>query len=99
TFFGDEVRPFHAGAFVAAARAGVDILPVGLAYPSGSGAAFVDETFLAHLGRMARSSGTRMGLAVGPPLPTRGLRAKATSTLAHPAVEGLVAEARPLAGP
>ncbi len=53
TFSGDEVRPFHAGAFVAAARSGADIVPVGLAYATGSGAAFVGETFPAHLARVA----------------------------------------------
>ena len=47
TFAGDEVRPFHAGAFVAALRTGAEIVPVGLAYQRGSGAAFVDESFLA----------------------------------------------------
>ncbi len=51
TFPDDEVRPFQPGAFVAAARAGVDVLPVGLAYETGSGAAFFGEAFTAHLAR------------------------------------------------
>lgn len=99
TFAGDEVRPFHGGAFIAAARAGAEVLPVGLAYPASSGAAFVDETFLAHLGRMARSEATRMALAVGAPIDAEGLRAAEVTARAHAAVERLVEEARAVAGP
>jgi 1-acyl-sn-glycerol-3-phosphate acyltransferase len=99
TFSGDEVRPFHGGAFIAAARAGADVLPVGLAYPAASGAAFVDEAFLAHLGRMAKSSATRMALVVGEPIATRGLRAAAIAERAHAAVSELVGQARTIAGP
>jgi 1-acyl-sn-glycerol-3-phosphate acyltransferase len=100
TFEGDLVRPFHGGAFIAAARAGAEVLPVGLAYPAGSGAAYVNETFLAHLGRMAKSSRTRMGLAVGRPIvPKRGVRAGELVERAHAEVTRLVAEARHLSGP
>jgi len=100
TFAGDEVRPFHAGAFVAAARAGASVLPVGLAYPAGSGAAFLNESFLAHLGRMAQSDATRMGLAVGEPIVARkGMRAAELSERAHAEVSRLVREARALSGP
>jgi lyso-ornithine lipid O-acyltransferase len=99
TFGGDEVRPFHGGAFIAAARAGAEILPVGLAYPSSSGAAFLDETFLAHLGRMARSSATRMAVAVGSPILAKGVRAGELTERAHAEVSRLVLEARQLSGP
>lgn len=100
TFAGDEVRPFHGGAFIAAARARAEVLPVGLAYPAHSGAAFLDETFLAHLGRLARSTATRVGLAVGSPiLATAGMRASELTREAHAAVTRLVAEARRLSGP
>jgi 1-acyl-sn-glycerol-3-phosphate acyltransferase len=98
TFAGDEVRPFHGGAFVAATRAGAEVLPVGLAYPTDSDAAFLDETFLAHLGRMAKSDATRMGIAVGPPILTKGLRAGDLCQRAHAEVGRLVLEARQLAG-
>src|SRR6478609_5701447 len=40
TFAGDEVRPFRAGAFLAAQRAGAEIVPVGIAY-GGDGASFL----------------------------------------------------------
>ena len=100
TFDGDEVRPFHGGAFIAAARAGAEILPVGLAYPASSGAAYFNETFLQHLSRMARSTRTRMGLAVGSPiLATKGTRAGVLCEQAHAAVSELVREARRLSGP
>jgi lyso-ornithine lipid O-acyltransferase len=99
TFEGDEVRRFYGGAFIAAARAGADVLPVGLAYPRSSGAAFVDEPFVTHLGRMAKSASTRMGLAVGSPIHAKGLRANTLTEQAHAAVTQLVANARKLAGP
>jgi 1-acyl-sn-glycerol-3-phosphate acyltransferase len=99
TFEGDVVRPFHGGAFIAAARAGAEVLPAGIAYPKSSGAAFLDETFLAHLGRMAKSDATRMGLAVGPPIiPKKGMRAAELTDRAHSEVSRLVGEARRIAG-
>jgi lyso-ornithine lipid O-acyltransferase len=101
TFEGDEVRPFHGGAFIAAGRAGAEILPVGVAYPSTSGAAFLNETFLEHLGRMAKASArTTMGVAVGAPiLATKGVRAAKLSSDTHAEVSRLVMEARKLSGP
>jgi lyso-ornithine lipid O-acyltransferase len=95
TFADDEVRPFHGGAFVAAARAGVDVLPVGLAYAKGSGAAFFGETFTAHLARMAAAAPSRVALCVGPLLEgTPGLRAAELRERAHGAVQELVVRAR-----
>lgn len=99
TFAGDEVRPFHGGAFIAAARAGAEVLPVGIAYPAASGAAYVDETFLAHLGRMAKSTTTRTGVAVGEPFETKGMRGGDVTKKAHAEVTRLVARAREIAGP
>ncbi|AKV02914.1 1-acyl-sn-glycerol-3-phosphate acyltransferase [Labilithrix luteola] len=100
TFDGDEVRTFHGGAFVAAARAGAEILPVGLAYPRTSGAAFVGESFPEHLARMARSDSTRMVLAVGAPFtPTKDTRAAAITGRAHDEVSTLVSRARTRCGP
>lgn len=100
TFDGDEVRSFHGGAFVAAARAGAEILPVGLAYPRASGAAFVGESFPAHLARMARSDTTRMVLAVGEPFVlAKDARATAITSRAHAEVSALVTRARTRCGP
>jgi 1-acyl-sn-glycerol-3-phosphate acyltransferase len=100
TFSGDEVRPFHGGAFIAAARAGVEILPVGLAYPAKSDAQFVNETFMNHLSRMARSGQpTRVGVAVGAPIDARGKKAAQLTALAQAAVVTAVTTARAVIGP
>ena len=68
TYEDDEVRPFKPGAFVAAKRAKVPVVPVGLVYPVGSGAAFGGETFMEHLSRLAGSSATRVGVEIGSPM-------------------------------
>jgi 1-acyl-sn-glycerol-3-phosphate acyltransferase len=95
TFPDDAVRPFHPGAFVAAARAGVDVLPVGLAYETGSGAAFFGESFTAHLARMAAAKPSRVALCVGPILEgAPRARAGDLRTRAHAAVQDLVGQAR-----
>lgn len=99
TFDGDEVRPFQRGAFVAAAGAGAEILPVGIAYPKRSSAAFVDESFPEHLARMARGPGTRMGLAIGTPfVPAPNERSLPLTRRAQDEVQALVHEARKLCG-
>jgi 1-acyl-sn-glycerol-3-phosphate acyltransferase len=93
TFEGDEVHPFHPGAFIAAARANVPVLPVGIAYARGSEAAYRDETFLHHLGRVASAPPSRVTVAIGEPIPPRhGARAFAEETRAE--VGRLIARAR-----
>ena len=96
TFEGDEVRPFHAGAFVAAARSGAEIVPVGIAYESGSEAAFVGESFMAHLSRMAGGEPTRAAACIGEPFTVEGARAPQLREHAHAEVQRLVHEARRL---
>ena len=99
TFDGDELRPFHGGAFVAAVRAESEVLPVGIAYPRGSGAAFVDETFPKHLARMAKSDGTSMVVAVGTPFIARKAdRASDVTKRAHSEVSALIVRARTRCG-
>lgn len=95
TFPDDEVRPFHKGAFVAAKAADARILPVGLAYASGADAAYVEETFVEHLGRIAAARETRVALVVGPPLAPRA-NASRTAEAARDAVADLVRRARAL---
>lgn len=95
TFEGDDVRSFFGGAFIAAARAGAEVLPVGLAYPRSSGAAFVNETFTQHLARMAKSTSTRMVLVAGDPIDVvKGSKAGPLTKRAHAEVSALVAKAR-----
>jgi 1-acyl-sn-glycerol-3-phosphate acyltransferase len=93
------VRPFHGGAFVSAVRAEAEILPVAIAYPRSSGAAFVDETFPQHLARMAKSDATRMVVSVGTPFAvTRADRATDVTKRAQAAVQALVGRARGVCG-
>ena len=95
TFPDDDVRPFHAGAFVAALRSGADIIPVGLAYGTGSGATFVHESFPAHLARMAAASPSDVVMSVGEPIAIPGkARAAQLRDRAHAEVQRLVGEAR-----
>ena len=96
TFPDDEVRPFHAGAFVAAARSDAEVIPVGIAYERGSGAAFVNESFPAHLARMAAASPSRVALCIGEPIAAARTRASDLRDAVHSEVQRLVHEARAL---
>jgi 1-acyl-sn-glycerol-3-phosphate acyltransferase len=95
TFPDDEVRPFHPGAFLAAARAGAEVVPVGLAYERGSGAAFFGETFPAHLSRMAGANPSHVALCAGRAIaPGSGARARELLDVVHAEVQTLVTRAR-----
>ena len=95
TFDGDEVRPFQVGAFLAALHQDVDVVPVGLAYEKGSGAAFLNESFTKHLSRMAGSRGARVALVVGQPYaPPPRVKAQALAEEARKKVVELVKIAR-----
>lgn len=99
TFDGDLVRPFHPGAFVAALAAKAEILPVGLAYPASSQAAYVNESFPEHLSRLAGGPPSRMGMAIGTPFsPERGERAAALAERCRGLVQDLVTTARGAVG-
>ncbi|HEY8088110.1 MAG TPA: lysophospholipid acyltransferase family protein, partial [Polyangiaceae bacterium] len=98
TTFGDDlVRPFHAGAFLGALHAGADVVPVGLAYATGSGAAFVNESFPAHLARMAAARPSEVVVCIGEPIavPAKA-KAGVLKDAAHVEVQRLVNEARRL---
>ena len=97
TFPDDEVRPFRAGAFVAALHSGADIVPVGLAYARNSGAAFVNESFGAHLARMAAAAPSQVGMCIGEPIAIdEGTRAAQLRDHAQEEVARLVGQARRL---
>jgi 1-acyl-sn-glycerol-3-phosphate acyltransferase len=93
TFPDDEVRPFQAGAFMAASHSGARILPVGLAYETGSGAAFVNESFPQHLKRMSGAPPTRVAMCIGEPF-SGDAKSSLLRDRAHKAVQELVDEAR-----
>lgn len=91
TFEGDEVRPLHPGAFLAARGLSVDVLPVGLAYTKGT--EFLGESFVAHLGNIARRDASSVVVSIGKPIPIRnGARDLANEVRA--AIQALVDEAR-----
>jgi 1-acyl-sn-glycerol-3-phosphate acyltransferase len=95
TFADDTVRPFQPGAFVGALRTGATVVPVGIAYEKGSQAAFVGETFPAHLARMAGSGGTRVVVREGEPIELgEKARAAEVAERARDAVQRLVDQAR-----
>jgi len=97
TSSGDEVRPFRAGGFVAALRASAEIVPVGLAYSAGSEAAFVDESFPAHLARMAAAPPSKVAMCIGTSVSIAGaLRAEDLRDRAHSEIVRLVVQARTL---
>jgi 1-acyl-sn-glycerol-3-phosphate acyltransferase len=95
TFPGDDVRPFHAGAFVAALHSGADVVAVGLAYEAASGAAFVNESFPAHLARMAAAEPSQVAMCIGSPIGISDkTRAARLRDAAREEVQRLVNEAR-----
>jgi 1-acyl-sn-glycerol-3-phosphate acyltransferase len=91
TLAGDEVRPFQQGAFAAARGLSVEIVPVGIAYEPGS--EFLDETFMAHVARVACRPVTQVACAVGHARPMPGSR-KGLSELLRSEVQTLVNQAR-----
>ncbi|HSQ62380.1 MAG TPA: lysophospholipid acyltransferase family protein [Polyangiaceae bacterium] len=97
TFAGDEVRPFHAGAFLSAIGVpDAEIVPAGLAYSRRSDAAFLDETFPQHLSRMAGADPSFVVVSVGRPLQRGGKKPRAAdlAARARAAVAEEVARAR-----
>jgi 1-acyl-sn-glycerol-3-phosphate acyltransferase len=68
TFVDDDVRPFKLGAFVAALRARVPVVPVAIVYPRDSGAAYGGESFMRHLSRLADTPKTRVLVSIGDPM-------------------------------
>jgi 1-acyl-sn-glycerol-3-phosphate acyltransferase len=95
TFPDDEVRPFHGGAFIAALHTRAEIVPVGIAYERGSGAAFVGESFPAHLRRMSAAPATRVVVSVGEPVEVQdAARAAELASRAQRGVAELVTRAR-----
>ncbi len=93
TFEGDEVRPFHAGAFVAARRVRGEILPVGIAYEDPA-AHYLDESIGAHGRRLVEAAKTRVAVAIGSPLDASHAKIDALRDATLAEVQRLVARAR-----
>jgi len=97
TFSGDEVRPFHPGAFLAARGLDVDVLSAGLAYADG--AEYGDETFAEHLARIAARPRTKVALVLGEPEPLPKLKdVRDVAEHFRGRVQGLVGRARAKVG-
>jgi 1-acyl-sn-glycerol-3-phosphate acyltransferase len=95
TYLGDEVRPFRAGAFLAAQRTGAEIVPVGIAY-GGDGSEFLDEPFVNHLMRVSSARRTLVGVSVGEPIRGPHEDVEALREQARARVQELTHEARAL---
>jgi 1-acyl-sn-glycerol-3-phosphate acyltransferase len=95
TYPGDEVREFHAGVFAAAAGLDVEIVPMGVAYPEG--VEYYQESFVAHLLRVAGRRKTPVGVAVGAPQRVGGRRAAELAATLQVEVQTLTHAARRVA--
>ncbi|MGC4115184.1 MAG: lysophospholipid acyltransferase family protein [Myxococcales bacterium] len=91
TFAGDEVQPFRAGAFVAAARTKAQIVPLGVAYER-EDACFVEDSFLEHWKKLGGMKVVRLALEHGEPIAPGD--PEETRKMAHEAVQALVHQAR-----
>lgn len=70
-FPGDPVRPLKSGAFRAAQRVGAELIPVGFAYGEEE-AGYGDESFMAHMQRVASLERITVAVQVGEPLSSEG---------------------------
>lgn len=98
THAGDEVRPFRAGAFVAAKGLPVTVTPVGVAYPPGLD--WSGMGFQAHLARVVEAPRVPVAVAVGRSRPL-GDRPREAAVTLRDEVQELVdmARARLVASP
>lgn len=94
TFLDDEVRPFLAGAFLAARQAKRPIVPVGIAYAEPS-AHFGPESFGEHAENLFALPHVTVGLSVGEPLEPSA-RTEVLAEAARQAVQVEVRRARSL---
>lgn len=93
THAGDEVRPFHAGAFLAIARERGEVVPIGLAYEHHD-VAFTQDSLVDHLARLLELDRVRVAVEIGAPVSTRGLGVQALAARTREEVQTLVDKAR-----
>ena len=91
TLAGDEVRPFHAGAFLVARQHRAEVVPAGFAYTQGS--EWTEPTFGGHLANVAARPTTRVHLVIGEGRPVEG-RADKIAKAMRDEVQALVHVAR-----
>lgn len=95
TFADDEVRPFHAGAFMAITRVRGEVTPVGVAYED-PGAHYLDEPIGEHFKRLLATPRTRVAVVIGEKIPATGQTISAVRDRAQEEVQRLVRRARSL---
>lgn len=93
TSAGDTLLPFAAGALAATRGLDVEIVPVGIAYPTGT--EYVEESFLEHIRNVGGRPSLTVGLAIGAPLRPAEGAAKLVRELEAEVVR-LIARARAL---
>jgi lyso-ornithine lipid O-acyltransferase len=87
------VRPFKGGAFVAAQKAGAEVVPAGIAYHS-KDPLYGDEAFWPHWKRLAGMREVRAALEIGEPLRSTADDPDDLRRRAQEAVQALVRRAR-----
>jgi 1-acyl-sn-glycerol-3-phosphate acyltransferase len=92
THTGDEVRPFLAGAFVAARALDIEIVPVGLAYPPGT--EWFGESFASHATKLAARTRTDIVVCIGDPRRSAGMGTAELAEAMRAEVQALVHRAR-----
>ena len=93
TYPGDEVRPFHAGAFLAVTRTGGEVLPLGLAYREPE-AIYWQESLGQHGRRLLEQPSITVAMSIGEVIPAAGQTTKRLTAETHAAVQSAVARAR-----
>lgn len=93
TYHGDEVRPFHAGGFLAVTRTGGEVLPVGLAYREAE-AIYWQESLGQHGRRLLEQPSITVAMSVGAIIPASGHTVKRLAAETHAAVQSAVGRAR-----
>jgi 1-acyl-sn-glycerol-3-phosphate acyltransferase len=93
TYPGDEVRPFHGGGFLAVARTGGEVLPVGLAYREPE-AIYWQESIGQHGRRLLEQPSITVAMSIGEIIPPEGQTTKRLTALTHAAVQSAVGRAR-----
>ncbi len=91
------VRPFQAGAFVAARGLDVELVPVGIAY--GAGLEFTEPTMGAHLANVMRAPRVRAAVVVGEPQALHGRRSETLARETHATVQVLYERATAMVTP
>lgn len=97
SYRGDEVRDFRPGAFKAAARAGSEIVPLGVAYEDDN-ACYYHEPFSTHMKRVARRRRLQVAVVAGEPIAQEGRTPVEMKELLHGRVQQLTQRARAALG-